>query len=76
MSLFDDIKTKADHNGDGKLTQEDLESFRGHLPDDKLNQLKDIADQNDDGKIDFTDVRDFNFDATLEDLKGSTDSTA
>ncbi len=56
MSIFDDIKAKADANGDGKLTKDDLETLRDKLPADKLDSLKAKADANGDGKLDLADL--------------------
>lgn len=40
MSLLDDIKAKADANGDGKITLEDLESLKGGDNDDMIEEIK------------------------------------
>ena len=69
MSIFDDIKAKADANGDGRLTKDDLNDFEGKLPQDQLDHLKQLADQNDDGKIDFRDVQNFNLGDTVNNLR-------
>ena len=54
-----DAKAKADTNGDGKLSIDDLHSLaQDHGVDSGvIDNLKDMADANDDGKIDFEDVR-------------------
>ena len=57
MSLLDDLQAKADLNGDGKLSVEDLEKLKG------------LADQNGDGKIDFEDAKSFNFDNVVDVVK-------
>ncbi len=57
MSLIDDLKSRADQNGDGKITKEDLESLQDKLPKDQLEKLKSVADQNGDGKVDMNDVK-------------------
>ncbi len=57
MSLIDDLKARADQNGDGKISKEDLENLQDKLPKDQLEKLKGIADQNGDGKIDMNDVK-------------------
>lgn len=71
MNLFDDIKAKADANGDGKLTKDDLNDLEGKVPADKLEELKNIADQNHDGKVDFADVQNFNFGDSFKKAKDS-----
>ncbi len=58
MSIFDDLKAKADANGDGKLTKDDLEALRDKLPADKVDELKKKADTNSDGKVDLADLKD------------------
>ncbi len=58
MSIFDDLKAKADANGDGKISKEDLESLRDKLPADTLDGLKAKADANGDGKLDLADLKD------------------
>jgi hypothetical protein len=62
MSLLDDIKAKADLNGDGKVSVEDLEALKDGVNNDKLEQLKKIADQNGDDKIDVEDIKNINLD--------------
>lgn len=54
-----DAKVKADTNGDGRLSVEDLDSLeQGHDVDSGVfDNLRDMADANDDGKIDFEDVK-------------------
>ena len=49
MGLLDDLKAKADLNGDGKLSAEDLEQLKGTINGEQLDKLKQLADQNDDG---------------------------
>jgi uncharacterized protein (DUF2141 family) len=68
MSVFDELKAKADANGDGKLTTEDLKSLEGKLPTEQLNGLKAKADANGDGKIDLSDL------GGLKDLGGNLGS--
>lgn len=58
MSLFDDIKAKADINGDGKITAADLEGLKDGVNNDTLDQLKAKADGNGDGKLDLADLKD------------------
>ena len=69
MSLLDDIKTKADANGDGKLNSEDLESLRSGNNGQLIDKLKAAADQNDDGKLSFEDVKNFDFGSTITNIK-------
>lgn len=69
MSVFDDIKAKADANGDGKLDQNDLSDLEGKIPQNKLAELKNLADQNGDGKVDFGDMQHINLDDTLTKAK-------
>ena len=70
MSLLDDLKAKADVNGDGKLSIEDLEKLKDGVNNDQLDELKKVADQNGDGKLDLEDVKSFNFDSVKEKLGG------
>lgn len=56
MSIFDELKAKADANGDGKLSIDDLKSLQDKLPADKLDELKGKADANSDGKLDMSDL--------------------
>ncbi|QQS69986.1 hypothetical protein IPP75_02525 [Candidatus Saccharibacteria bacterium] len=58
MSLFDDIKAKADINGDGKITAADLEGLKDGVNNGTLDQLKAKADGNGDGKLDLSDLKD------------------
>lgn len=69
MSLFDDIKAKADTNGDGKINKDDLEALRSGDNNDLINKLKDLADQNDDGKLNLNDLKQFDLGDTVNDLK-------
>lgn len=71
MSFIDDIKAKADANGDGKLTFEDLEHLKESHPEanEQLSKLQTRADANDDGKIDFSDARGM-FDDAMNNLGG------
>ena len=71
MSLLDEIKSKADANGDGKLSQEDIEGLQGSIPQDKFDQLKSIADGNADGKIDISDVQNLDWGGLLEEAKNT-----
>lgn len=73
MSIFDDIQQKADINGDGKLTTEDLDQLREKygLDDRKIADLRATADANGDGKLDVDDLKTAfgNFGTTAETLK-------
>lgn len=57
MSLLDDLKAKADLNGDGRLSAEDLEGLKDGANNEQIEKLKDAADQNGDGKLDLEDVK-------------------
>lgn len=58
MSIFDDLKAKADLNSDGKLSKEDIDSLKEKgLTQDVIGKLKGLADQNDDGKINLDDIK-------------------
>ncbi len=69
MSLFDDIKAKADANGDGKVDKTDLESLKDGDNNPIIDQLKEVADHNADGKLDMSDLRNFDFNSVLGGLK-------
>jgi len=69
MSLLDDLQAKADLNGDGKLSVEDLENLKDGVNNEELEKLKGLADQNGDGKIDFEDAKSFNFDNVVDIVK-------
>lgn len=71
MSLLDDIKAKADLNGDGKIGAEDLESLKNGTNNEQLDKLKELADRNSDGKIDFEDAKNFDLGKAVEDVKNS-----
>jgi Ca2+-binding EF-hand superfamily protein len=57
MSLIDELKKKADQNGDGRISKEDLDELKGGNDGDNiwLDKLKAQADQNGDGKIGLDD---------------------
>lgn len=61
MSLLDDIKAKADANGDGKINLDDLEALRTGDNGNIIDQLKEKA-LGSDGKLDMNDLTNFNFD--------------
>ncbi|MDZ7786062.1 MAG: hypothetical protein U5L95_02990 [Candidatus Saccharibacteria bacterium] len=71
MSLFSDIKAKADANGDGKVNKDDLEALRDDMNGDKIDQLKSVADQNGDGKLTLDDVKNFDLGDTFDEAKNS-----
>ncbi len=73
MDVLSDLKAKADANGDGKLSKEDLEGLSNVLPTDQLEQLKAKADANGDGKIDFEDVKKIDFSNVVDDAKDALD---
>jgi hypothetical protein len=70
MGLFDALKAKADMNGDGKITKEDLESLKSPENKDKIEQLKGVADRNKDGKLDLSDAKGLDFGQLAKDAKG------
>ena len=61
MSLLDDIKAKADANGDGKINLEDLEALRSGDNSEIIDKLKEKV-VGKDGKLDFEDIKNINFD--------------
>ena len=69
MSLFDQIKNRGDANGDGRVTKQDLDSFRNDQNSSKIDQLKEIADQNDDGKLSLDDIKNFDAGNMFQELK-------
>jgi len=69
MSLVDDLQAKADVNGDGKLSVEDLEALKDGANNEQLDQLKSLADQNGDGKIDLEDAKNFDFNNVIDAVK-------
>lgn len=69
MSLIDDLKAKADLNGDGRLSPQDLESLKDGANDEQLDKLKQLADQNDDGKLSFDDAKNLDFGNLAKDIK-------
>ena len=56
MSLFDDIKAKADANGDGALNMDDLNSLKDQFSPEQFDQLKEKLLGND-GKLSMDDVQ-------------------
>lgn len=71
MGLIDDLKAKADLNGDGNLTPADLESLKDGTNNEQLDKLKEVADQNSDGKINFDDAKNLDFGNIANQLKDS-----
>lgn len=71
MSLLDDLKAKADVNGDGKLSADDLAGLKDKISPDQFDQLKQLADRNDDGSINFDDVKNLDFGSVVDDIKGA-----
>lgn len=69
MSVLDDLQAKADLNGDGKLSMEDLQTAKDKLTPEQWEKLKEIGDRNGDGKVDIADLRDFNFGDIANDIK-------
>ncbi len=69
MSLMDDLKSKADLNGDGKLSMDDLEVAKDKVTPEQWEKLKEIGDRNGDGKVDIADLKDFNFGGVAHDIK-------
>lgn len=63
MSILDDIKAKADANGDGKINADDLESLRNDENSSVIDKLKETA-LGSDGKFSMEDVQ-----RNFEDLK-------
>lgn len=56
MSLLDDIKAKADANGDGSLNLDDLNSLKDQFSPEQFDQLKEKLLGND-GKLSMDDVQ-------------------
>lgn len=71
MNLFDNLKAKADINGDGKITKADLDALKSPENKQKIDDLKAKADQNKDGKLDLQDVKGANLGQLAKDVKDS-----
>lgn len=69
MGLFEDIKTKADLNGDGKLSLADLDGMRDGNNSELIDKMKAVADRNEDGKLSLDDVKNFNLGDAIKDIK-------
>lgn len=68
MGLLDDIKAKADANGDGKVSAADLEALKDGLNNVQLDKLKEKF-LGKDGKLSLEDFDSLNLDS----LKSSAD---
>lgn len=66
MSLLDDIRAKADQNGDGKLSLDDLEALRSGDNGNVIDRLKESVTGKD-GKLDFNDIKNLNLDELKND---------
>lgn len=71
MSLLDDLQAKADLNGDGKLSMDDLASAKDKLTPEQWDKLQEIGDRNGDGKVDMADLKEFNLGDVVNDIKDS-----
>ena len=71
MSLLDDLQAKADLNGDGKLSMDDLASAKDKLTPEQWDKLQEIGDRNGDGKVDMADLKEFNIGDVVNDIKDS-----
>jgi Ca2+-binding EF-hand superfamily protein len=71
MSIFDDLKAKADANGDGKIDFSDVQGLKDQLPADQFEKLQGMADSNGDGKINLDDLKSVDMDAAADSLKDS-----
>lgn len=71
MSLFNNLKAKADVDGDGKIAKADLDALKSPENKAKIDDLKLKADQNKDGKVDLQDIKGANFGQLAKDVKDS-----
>ncbi len=73
MGLLDDLKSKADANGDGKITKDDLDALANDNSDlkDQVEKLKTLADQNEDGKLSMDDTKNIDFGNLIDSAKDS-----
>lgn len=71
MGLLEDLKAKADANGDGKLTQDDLQGLKDMYAENehRITELQAKADANGDGKVDLSDAQGV-FDGIVDNVKG------
>lgn len=68
MSLLDDIKAKADANGDGTLNMDDLNNMKDQLSPEQFDQLKEKLLGND-GQLSLDDLQNFNLGDTFNNVK-------
>lgn len=73
MGFLDDLKSKADANGDGKITKDDLDALANDHGDlkDQVEKLKSLADQNEDGKLSIDDAKNIDFGDLMNNAKDS-----
>lgn len=71
MSVLDDLQAKADLNGDGKLSVDDLTDMKDQFGPEQWEKLVALGDQNGDGKVDVSDLKDFKFDNVVDDIKSN-----
>lgn len=59
QKLLAGVQAKADANGDGKITVDDVQAFAGQYGVDQklVDGLKAKADANGDGKVDLEDIK-------------------
>ncbi len=69
MGLLEDLKAKADANGDGKLSMDDLASLKDKISPEQFDQLKSLADRNSDGSINFDDIKGLDLGSVFNDVK-------
>ncbi len=69
MALFDELKKRADANGDRKLTKADLGALNTPENKQKIDELKKTADHNGDGKVDFSDAKNLDLGQLAKDAK-------
>lgn len=70
MALFDELKKRADVNGDSKITKEDLDAVKSPENKDKIEKLKTMADSNKDGKVDLSDAKGLDLGQIANGVKG------
>lgn len=70
MSLLDDIKAKADANGDGAINMDDLNAMKDQFSPEQFDQLKEKLLGND-GKLSLDDLKNFNLGDTFNSVKDS-----
>ena len=68
MSILDDIKAKADANGDGKVTLQDLDAMRDGTNDPIIDELKAKALRYN-GKLDMSNPTHINAEKLINDPK-------